>query len=157
MYQEIISYLKKAVWLIMLVPILFLYEKGGFNPAVICMVTLTFCVWALSKIELSEEKLLHEEAKTCEAPPTPIPSPDPVKEPCCHSPRKSRSKKTIRLGKSRSKSPLISTSEGSNLKKKQSERLSSLKKINFHIAKLNKDLADDDSDEKITVMDLTKD
>ena len=73
MYQEILSYLKKAVWLIMLVAIFILYEKGGFNPAVVCMVTLTFCVWALFQIALSEEKLINEETKTYEAPPTPIP------------------------------------------------------------------------------------
>ena len=157
MSSDALGYIKKAIWLIILFALFVLYELGGFNPVGVCCITLTFCVWALFQIELTEEIGNINDERTYQPPPTPIPTQEPIKEQCCHEPRRARPTRTRLGGKSRSKSPLLSTSAESNVKTKHNERLSSLKKISFHIAKLNKNLADIDSDEKSVTTEMAKD
>jgi hypothetical protein len=56
MKSEIMKTLKSALWALILVALLKIYEhQGYYNPITLCVIVIIFSLWILFRIELNEE------------------------------------------------------------------------------------------------------
>lgn len=75
MIQTLIRYGKRSLWALILLALVFIYEKGGLsNHMIIAVLVITFGIFLLIKLELNEEVPNEEYTSPNEpdAPPTPL-------------------------------------------------------------------------------------
>ena len=73
MTMETIGFIKKAIWIAIVLALFKIYENKGFvNPITISVLLIVFCLWILFRLELNEQVEFEElENRNNAAPPTP--------------------------------------------------------------------------------------